>query len=396
MGTGDGTVVGTTKIVDNGSPADRWNLVLLGDGYQAAELPQFATHAQDFVDALFATAPFNDTYLFGGHLSDAINVYRVDVSSTDSGADDPVACGGSGATRATYFDASFCNSDVRRLLLVNNATVLDVVDAQVPQAHMAMVLVNSAVYGGGGGEVATFSMAPGANEIGLHEMGHTAFGLADEYEYWAGCGVDTDRNNHPASEPSQPNVTIDSNPATIKWRSLIMAGTPVPTSSNADCAVCDPQPNPVPVGTVGAFEGAHYYHCDAFRPEFNCRMRALGFPFCAVCMQRIRETLQPYLPPPPSWLYQVDVEVLLERIGRVRDWVADPVPIDLLRFVEVMRRGGRPDNSLAADELSQLLERIDSMDTGQLRAVQLRIHAGQARLQAAAEIIKAKLGKRGP
>ena len=32
MGVGDGTVLGTTKIVDNGSPADRWNLVLFGDG----------------------------------------------------------------------------------------------------------------------------------------------------------------------------------------------------------------------------------------------------------------------------------------------------------------------------------------------------------------------------
>jgi hypothetical protein len=119
-------------------------------------------------------------------------------------------------------------------------------------------------------------------------MGHTAFWLADEYEYWAGCGIDTDRNRHPANEPAEPNVTINSNRATIKWRGLITASTPMPTTRNADCARCDPQASPVAAGVVGAFEGAHYYHCvqyhcGAFRPAFTCRMRALNNPFCGVC-----------------------------------------------------------------------------------------------------------------
>ena len=159
---------------------------------------------------------------------------------------------------------------------------------------MVMVVVNSTVYGGAGGAVATFSLAPAANEVALHEMGHTAFGLADEYEYFLGCGVDTDRNSHPAVEPIEPNVTIDSNRNTIKWRDLIAATTPMPTTANADCTRCDPQPSPVGAGVVGAFEGAHYFHCAAFRPEFNCRMRALSNPFCAVCTRRIRQVLQPY------------------------------------------------------------------------------------------------------
>lgn len=179
-----------------------------------------------------------------------------------------------GAMVATYFDASFCNSGIRRLLSVDSASVINVVNAQVPQWHAILVMVNSPIYGGAGGQIGTFSKAPQALEIALHELGHTAFGLADEYEYWAGCGVDTNRNNHPASEPSQPNVTIDSNRATIKWGTLIAAATPIPTTNNANCAVCDPQPNSLPIGTVGAFEGAHYYHCDAFRPEFDCKMRA--------------------------------------------------------------------------------------------------------------------------
>jgi hypothetical protein len=132
-------------------------------------------------------------------------------------------------------------------------------------------------------------------DVVVHEMGHSAFGLADEYEYWQGCGSgETDRNNHPAAEPSQPNVTIDSNRATIKWGALIAAATPMPTTNNANCAQCDTQASPVGAGTVGAFEGAHYFHCDAFRPEFDCMMRNTGRPFCAVCDLRIRAVLGPF------------------------------------------------------------------------------------------------------
>ncbi len=291
MGARDGRIIGTTKIVDNGDAAERWNLAIVAEGYRESELPQFAADAQSFVDTLTVMPPFDG-------LMGALNVYRLDVASTDSGADDPRACGGSGAAPATFFDASFCANGIQRLLVVDNAAVFNAVNAEVPEWHMVLVIVNSTVYGGSGGPVAVFSLAAGANEIALHEMGHTAFGLADEYEFYAGCGVDTDRDRHPRMEPTQPNVTLDANRATIKWRSLIDAATPVPTTSNPNCVQCDPQPSPVPTGTVGAFEGAHYHHCGAFRPAFDCRMRALGQPFCPVCQQRIRETLAPFLPPP--------------------------------------------------------------------------------------------------
>jgi IgA peptidase M64 len=291
--TADGTVLGTTKILDNGTPARRWNLVIMGDGYQPGQLAQYAADAQQLVATLVVTPPFDS-------LRAAINVYRVDVTSTNSGADDPVACGGSGATANTYFDASFCTNGIRRLLVANTGTAFAVANAQVPQWHMIMVIVNSTVYGGSGGSIAVYSLAPGAVEIALHEMGHTAFGLADEYEYYAGCGVDTDRDNHPNVEPAEPNVTTDTNRSTIKWRDLVLPSTPLPTTTNPDCTQCDPRtgpPPPLPTDVVGAFEGAHYYHCGAFRPQFHCRMRALNNPFCAVCQRRIQSTLTPFLPP---------------------------------------------------------------------------------------------------
>jgi hypothetical protein len=203
VSTADGTVLGTTKIVDNGPATQRYNILILSDGYRGNEMGEFAADAQQFAKTLLGTAPYD-------RVRTAINIYRVDVASIDSGAKDPVACGGTGASPHTYFDAAFCNNGIRRLLEVNDTDVLNVASAQVPQWHIALVIVNSSIYGGSGGAVATFSKAPKAMEIALHEMGHTA-GFADEYEYYQGCGIDVGHDQHPGTEPTEPNVTINSN-----------------------------------------------------------------------------------------------------------------------------------------------------------------------------------------
>ena len=145
MTTADGTVLGTTAIVDNGSAAIRWNLVILGDGYRSNQISQYAADAQRFVDEFLGTAPFDIR-------SPVINVYRVDVTSTDSGADDPTTCGGSGQAARTYFDATFCGQiqgvRLRRLLTVNRRTAISVADGQVPWWDSIVVIVNSTVFGG--------------------------------------------------------------------------------------------------------------------------------------------------------------------------------------------------------------------------------------------------------
>jgi hypothetical protein len=291
MGTHDGHVIGMTKVVDNGDPALRWNLVILGDGYQDAEIPQFGTDTSNFITTMQSTPPFGNVWA-------GINVYRIDVASTGSGAADPAACGGTGASPHTYFDASFCNNGIQRLLEVNTTTVHTVVNANLPQALMIMVLVNTPIYGGSGGDIATVSLAPSAGEIALHEMGHTAFGFADEYESYAGCGVDPPgtHDRYTGAEPGQPNITANANRATNKWNALVAAATPMPTTSNATCSQCDPQANPLPAATVGAYEGAGYFHCALYRPQFDCRMRSLGNPFCAVCQSVIVQALSPYVP----------------------------------------------------------------------------------------------------
>ena len=253
MTTADGNIIGTDIVVNHGLPSRRWNLVVLGDGYRTSELIKYRYDVQNFIDKLKDTKPFDELW-------NAINIYRIDVSSTDSGADDPVACGGTGATPATYFDATFCGNGIQRLLIVNNTTAMQVASDRVPEWDMILVLVNSTVYGGSGGAVATSSTHPSASEIVIHEIGHTAFGLADEYEYYAGCGSgEVGHDVYTGPEPFEPNVTINTDRNTNKWRHLILPTTPMPTTSNANCSECDPQPSPVPQGTVGTFEGGSIF-----------------------------------------------------------------------------------------------------------------------------------------
>jgi len=296
MSSADGFIAGTTKIVDGGPDALRYNIVILGDGYRAGDMSKYHADVQNFVTTLETTPPF-------GALWDALNIHRVDVVSTDSGADDPASCGdgsaGSGAAPKTYFDATFCGDGaIRRLLTCDSVSARNAALSEVPEAHVTMVIVNSAQYGGSGGPVATFSAHPSAVEIALHELGHTAFGLADEYEYYAGCGTgEAGHDHYGGGEPVEPNVTANANAGTIKWRPMLSApAAALPTTVNADCAQCDPQANPRPANYVGAYAGARYHHCGAYRPSYNCRMRALNQQFCAVCRRAIRDTLIPYLP----------------------------------------------------------------------------------------------------
>lgn len=285
MSTADGAVIGSTQIF-GAAPRNRaFNVVLLAEGFTTAQQNDFNNACTAFLNAFRGTPPFDE-------LSPAINIFRVNVSSTDSGADDPVAGGGTGATARTYFDATFGANNIRRLLVCNTTTALQVAAAQVPEFTVAVVVVNSTIYGGSGGGVGTYSLAGGATEIAIHEMGHTAFGFADEYPYYAG-GNETGHDHHPAGEPSEPNVTTNSNRNTLKWRWAVASSTAIPTMSNPNCSQVDSRPSPVPTGTVGLFEGAHYYHCGGFRPEYDCKMRNLGVPFCRVCRQVIWNRISP-------------------------------------------------------------------------------------------------------
>src|SRR5262249_53416434 len=157
---------------------------------------------------------------------------------------------------------------------------------EVPNYHIIIVLVNHPAHGGSGaaGLSVISSGSTPFEETVLHELGHSAFGLADEYSYYLGDALDKGvRNTPPNSEPAFPNVTLNSTIATLPWRDLTNT-TLIPTNTNPNCTLSDTAAvSPVPKGTIGAFVGGNGYHCDIFRAEFDCKMRTLTEPFCAVC-----------------------------------------------------------------------------------------------------------------
>ena len=279
------------KIVDHGPDSARWNMVLLPEGYTASELGEFHDDAQRFVDHLYATAPFTDLWC-------GVNIHRLDVVSTSSGADYPATCSDdqpgdsvpTSITVDTFFDASYCRSNTRRLLSGDEALALTTATQATPNPQVTMVIVNSSRYGGAGGGVAWFSTDTRSAEIGVHGMGHTFFQLADEYgdrdAQWAGGEAGT-----------KANTTTITNRATTKWPDLIAASTPLPTQPNPDCSTENNAASPVTDGVVGLFEGGSRARCGIYHPEFDCKMRHLSRPFCSVCVRKIRADLAPFVPP---------------------------------------------------------------------------------------------------
>lgn len=279
MGTSDGSVGAVTKVVDHGPDNERWAIVVLPDGFTAAELPTFHAKVNDLVAGLQTIEPFQTLW-------SKINVHRIDVTSVESGLDEPAGCGGAttATTKRTYFDATFCGTPgIRRAVTVNDALVLTTVNAKVTDWEAIVVIVNTAEIGGTGGQqIATYTLHPVLVQGVAHEFGHL-MGLGDEYDY---DGQDT----YSGTEPSQPNATTVTDRSKLKWRHHLARGSgPVPTMTNPDCTKPDTRPSTLPAGTVGLFGGTLTHRCAIYRPTYDCGMRTVdpATPFCVVC----RETM---------------------------------------------------------------------------------------------------------
>jgi hypothetical protein len=297
MGAADGTVLGLTKVVDAGLPGDKWNIVLVAEGFTAAEVVSFQGFVDDFVAEFYAQPPFNEDAV-----ACAINLYRLEVSSTESGADFP-DCDGDGTaatTAATYFDASYCTmfdgAPLLRLLAGDGTLVGDTLDDYLPEWDQALVIVNDTRYGGAGGGIAWTSVNAGWLDVAIHELGHSIFDLADEYE---SDGDDTFAD----PEPPKPNVTTitDRDDPAFKWADLFSPDLANEvTMPNPDCTATNSGASPVAADRVGLFEGAMYHHCAIYRSQYDCRMRSNGSQFCAVCQRIIRDFYAFWAGPAPT------------------------------------------------------------------------------------------------
>src|ERR1700759_357354 len=175
-GVGSATVV---PLQVTGPPANRFDLVIVGDGYTAAEQDKFMSQVDKQLNVMWSIEPYK-TY------RNYINVYAVKVISGDSG----VSCDPNltSPRKTTPLSAAFwggCSaSSVQRLVTVNNSA-LNRYAALAPGVSQRLAIVNSNTYGGSGGAAAT---ATGGNSmsalIAPHELGHSLGGLQDEYDYY--------------------------------------------------------------------------------------------------------------------------------------------------------------------------------------------------------------------
>jgi hypothetical protein len=86
-------------------------------------------------------------------------------------------------------------------------------------------------------------------------------------------------------EPLEPNIT-NLKDFGRKWKSMLPAGTKVPTPDNVDVPKNE-------CGPLGVYEGAGYAHEGVYRPTMHCMMRDYA-PFCPVCTKRLEEVFSMY------------------------------------------------------------------------------------------------------
>ena len=107
---------------------------------------------------------------------------------------------------------------------------------------MIIVIVKTTIYGDSVGNIAVFSLATNANEIGLHEMGHTVLDLQMNTNIMLVLVVErlATIDILEASLVDQTLLLIQIR-APNKWLNLILTSTPMPTTSNPNCTQFDSQ-----------------------------------------------------------------------------------------------------------------------------------------------------------
>lgn len=251
------------RLQDSGEPSEKVDLVFLPEGYTASEMEKFEADARRFMEALFATPPY-DT-----RRSD-FNIRAVDVPSEDSGTD----VSGKGVFKHTAFNSGFYTFGLERYLTTSDMKSIRDALWNVP-CDAIFILVNSATYGGGG-IYNYYAMGTADNErtqkVFVHELGHSFAGLADEY---FDSEVAYGDFYNLKFEPWEPNITTLVN-FDSKWKDLLPEGTAIPTPAPVEGNEDKP----------GVYEGGGYVAKGIYRPMVHCMMRDYH-PFCPACRRAI-------------------------------------------------------------------------------------------------------------
>jgi IgA Peptidase M64/Peptidase M64 N-terminus len=305
-------------LLDNGDPAGKVDLLILGDGYTASEQDAFIAKARELTEILFQTSPFRER-------RDDFNVWALAPAAAQSGVSRPSTNTYRDSPLGTTYDAfrseryvlTFDNKSMRRIA---SSTPYDFIE----------ILTNSETYGGGG-IYGLFSTAAANSEwapyLFVHEFGHHFAGLADEY-YTSSVAYEPP---DVIVEPYEPNVTALLDPENLKWRHLVAPNTPIPTPwpkqafEEHSIAVQErrakmreenaPESEMNELfrftrnftdnlfarseyrDVVGAFEGANYQATGYYRSEQSCIMFRRTAAFCLVCRAAIDKVIDEYTLP---------------------------------------------------------------------------------------------------
>jgi hypothetical protein len=306
------------ELLRNGEPAEKLDLLLLGDGYTEADRPKFEKDARRLVGILFDQEPFRSRKA-------DFNVWGICPPSEERGVSRPLT----GQHRRSRIGATYdAFGSERYVLSFENRSLRDV--ASFAPYDALAILVNGETYGGGGifnlyATVAADSRWAGY--IFVHELGHHLAALADEYYTSPNVYLPAPESR---PEPWEPNVTAD--PRAAKWADLVTPGTPLPTpwpkevftrrskefqekrkriraenrpESEMDALfLAERKEESELLGkapyahAVGAFEGANYEATGFYRPQMDCIMFTRDpVPFCAVCRRALSRIIDLYAGP---------------------------------------------------------------------------------------------------
>ena len=306
------------QVEHHGDPRTKVDILLLGDGYTAAECAsKFRRDTRRMADALFAVQPYK-------RRRNDFNVWGLCPPSPQSGISRP----STGVHIATPVGATYDFFGSERYVLTNDNRAFRTIASNAPYEFVT-ILVNSKTYGGGG-LYNIYSTAAvdndWANYLFVHEFGHHFAALADEY-YTSPVAYQPPTK---VVEPWEPNVTALLDPNNLKWKDLATPGTPVPTPWPKDefekysralqarraKIRADRRPESEMSAlfreekafdstlfasakygkSTGAFQGANYDAKIFYRPAIDCIMFTRdNVPFCPVCSRTIENVIDSHI-----------------------------------------------------------------------------------------------------
>jgi hypothetical protein len=297
-------------IQGQGDPATKVDLLILGDGYAAAEMEKFWADAERAAGHLFAEEPF------ASRRAD-FTVRAIGTPAPESGISRPRA----GIFRSSPLGTTYNVFDSERYVLSTDERAWRDVAAAAPY-DVVLILVNDRQYGGGGiyGLYSTAAVDSAfADYLIVHEFAHHFAALGDEY-YTSSVAYQDFQGE--LEEPWEPNLTALADPERLKWRDLVDPATPLPTPwekeayESASRAFQEERRalreagapeerleelfrreqelftemlgGQAHAGAVGAFEGAGYQAHGLFRPTVDCVMFTRDeVGYCPVCSEAI-------------------------------------------------------------------------------------------------------------